>query len=76
MQVNTYKCDVCGALKKEANHWFMAATGMTGDARFIVVPWGSSLPGSADDHSHLCGMGCVVKAMQSEMTREGAASSV
>ena len=74
MQVNTYKCDVCGALKKEANHWFMAGTGMIGDARFIVVPWGGSLPGGAT--LHLCGIGCATKAMQSKMTREGAASSV
>ena len=76
MQVDTYKCDVCGALKKEANHWFIATTGMVGYARFIIVPWGGSLPGSADDFLHLCGMGCAIKAMQSEMTRGESASSV
>lgn len=64
MEFISYKCDECGAVKAEANHWFLACI-MFGP-RFVITPWGSELPDTASP-LHLCGLSCAVKAMQKSM---------
>lgn len=42
--VNTFTCKVCGAQKKDANHWYMAAILEESGARFAVLtPWNIEL---------------------------------
>jgi len=66
-QVTTFRCDECGKLKTDANHWFRAARLEL--QRFVIVGWDSTLsdfqnPGMDHlDELHLCGMECAHKAM-------------
>jgi hypothetical protein len=65
-QVSTYRCDTCGKLKEDANHWYRAVK--TDEPRFVVVPWaGALLPGAETSVLHFCGTGCAVKAMVKAM---------
>jgi hypothetical protein len=76
MEVSTFKCDECGRLKQETNHWFRATAVHQG---FVIVAWdfltvqdGRALPivkrdGRALPEIHLCGMECAVKAMTKAM---------
>jgi hypothetical protein len=70
--VFTSRCDECGKLKQEANHWFRAVK--SHDPRFVIVPWEVNLdpdPDAGDESLHLCGMGCAVKAMSKAMEQSG-----
>lgn len=56
----TYVCDVCGATRKEANHWFLAWPMPNGC--LMIAPW--DVPQSTGYHDlpdmkHLCGQVCV-----------------
>lgn len=61
----TITCDVCGAVKRETNHWWQAMVNV-GLRAMLVQPifgeigWGG--PGMGDANSevvHLCGQDCV-----------------
>jgi len=73
-EVKTFRCDVCGKLKKEANHWFRALVYV--GPRFEIVSWGAPsicpqiLNGWIELNpvqQHLCGMECAQKAMAKAM---------
>ncbi len=72
----TYICDICGAKRKEANHWFSARLGYARGTPSSVTfqRWEDS-----DEHdSHLCGQECVHKMLDkwmSEPTSSPAQSS-
>lgn len=79
-EVSTFRCDECGKLKEEANHWYKALVFRPPPAasnRFMVEPWDSPNLGVAikgeigwvapERVLHLCGMGCAVKAMTKAM---------
>ena len=86
-EVSTFRCDECGKLKEEANHWFKAARlqvdridNPAGTPRFMILTWGDAvspdLRGPRGDigrleYLHLCGMGCAVKAMTKVMEQSG-----
>ena len=56
----TYVCDVCGATRKDANHWFLAWSMPNGC--LMLAPWDvPQSPGYHDqpDMKHLCGQVCV-----------------
>ena len=61
----TYTCDVCGAGKLTANHWFRALIAKPG--RFLIVPWVQST-GRPKLEIHLCGLECAHKAMAKALT--------
>jgi hypothetical protein len=61
-EVTTYRCDVCGKLKQEANHWYLAHANA---ARFVIHRWDLEL--NYDPKLHLCGMECAQKAMAKAM---------
>lgn len=72
----TYHCDVCGAVKKESNHWFRAlvtklldgtAVQLHAGPRFSIVPWERST-GRPKLEIHLCGLECAHKAMDRALT--------
>jgi hypothetical protein len=65
-EVTTYKCDVCGKLKQEANHWFRGQ--QTPGRWFTVLRW--DCDGAASE-LHLCGQECVQKAMTKAMQQAG-----
>ncbi len=67
-KVESYRCDICGTLKKEANHWFVA----------VRVPYGAHIyvwdaPCAGHDHeniAHLCGSECATKFMMRCLSQE------
>ncbi len=64
MVVETFKCDICGKVKGEENHWFCATGQFTPDAQVVIGSWHSrgKFP---EPHlvRHLCGMDCAQKFM-------------
>ena len=72
-EVSTFRCDECGKLKEEANHWFRAAE-IAGPC-FMLMTWGDSeeliSPDEIEKTLHLCGMGCALKAMAKAMEQSG-----
>lgn len=69
-EVSTFRCDVCGKLKEQANHWYRGC--QTDEPRFVIVSWdaASVLP-AHHPVLHFCGMECAVKAMQKAMEQNG-----
>ena len=59
MKVTTYKCDVCGQIKGENNHWFRIAAGASG---LELSAWATS-PAAASAVD-LCSDQCVIKTVQ------------
>lgn len=69
MNFNSYKCDGCGAVKQEANHWFVVrieSHGVdNGEGRlvatgFLIFPWDAKLA-DVKDSLHYCGSSCLQK---------------
>jgi hypothetical protein len=58
----TYNCDVCGAQRKEANHWFVAIISTVGVS---IITWESAArDGKLDyDVKYLCGQACAHKLL-------------
>lgn len=68
MEFTSYKCDECGKVKGESNHWFWCAR--VPGPRFVVAAWDCvNCDPSVEivEVKHLCGMGCAVKAMTKAM---------
>lgn len=63
-KIETYKCDVCGVLKGETNHWFKISMGTAYAivAKFDVAETGESL-------SHVCGQSCAQHKLNEFMGR-------
>ena len=59
MKVTTYKCDVCGQIKGENNHWFRVEAGSAG---LELNAWGTA-PATASTVD-LCSDQCVIKTVQ------------
>ncbi len=59
MRVETYKCDVCGRVKGENNHWFRVCTAGPG---LELHAWGTIA--STETTVDLCSDECVVKTVQ------------
>jgi hypothetical protein len=51
-----YVCDECGAVRKDANHWFVMDNSLP--TILTVRPF---TPENAKHGKHLCGEGCVTK---------------
>jgi hypothetical protein len=64
----TYVCDVCGATRKEANHWFLVLPEVEGLIK--IAGWDSNICDGYRDQSgvkHLCGQACVHSVMDAWM---------
>lgn len=62
-----FTCDICGAVRKEANHWFTAQRELVAKQTWLTLwPWptGHKAEGNI---SHLCGESCVLKFVQQYM---------
>lgn len=65
MKVETYACDICGAQRKDANHWFKAYR-LNGVVGIVIVSWevtvvSGKLELSVHSEAHLCGADCVTQ---------------
>jgi hypothetical protein len=65
-EVTTYKCDECGKLKQEGNHWFKAISGR--GKWFFVINWGNDFPDLRGPRLDLCGLECAHKAMEKALS--------
>lgn len=68
-QLNTVTCDECGALKREANHWFKAIASKELH-RFEICPFREELTGYPENGKReldLCSESCAVKVMSRAM---------
>jgi hypothetical protein len=65
MKVDTYKCDVCGRIKGENNHWFRIDTGPSG---LELNAWGV-MPATVNSVD-LCSDQCVIKIVQKFLTNQ------
>lgn len=63
MKVDTYKCDICGQIKGENNHWFRIDTGVMG---LELNAWGVMSPTATT--IDLCSDQCVIKVVQKWLT--------
>ncbi len=73
MIVITYRCDVCGQLKRETNNWFLVRT-TTEPAGAAIFPFSHD---SRDDQGvcHCCGADCLARAVMRWAARHGAAAT-
>lgn len=69
MKVEQYKCDVCGTLKGEPNHWFIIRLG----GAFHIYPWdfygGEDEDTSIEREQHVCGNACAQKRLEEWMAK-------
>jgi len=70
--VNTFRCDICGTVKQESNHWFRAFR--VPGPRWTLVPWELHKRDEAAEEQHLCGIPCASKAMARVMEQPEEAS--
>jgi hypothetical protein len=69
MRYTTFKCDECGALKKQTNHWWVVKPRAGVDGDLIISPMTPNLP---DETVTVCGRECAQKAIErwmGEVTR-------
>ncbi len=64
-----YTCDVCGAEKREANHWWLCVVNEDG---FQLAPWGSTWYDSKQrpkvTPQHICGQDCATRKLSEFMS--------
>lgn len=59
MKVDSYKCDGCGNLKGDLNHWFRVVN----EGRALeVYPWSAGYDNK--EERHYCSDACITKAVQ------------
>jgi hypothetical protein len=67
MEFPAFKCDECGAIKQEVNHWWKLQRVEDG---IVLRPFATQdCPGGQDvsEPLHLCGTQCVLKAISKAM---------
>lgn len=78
-KVESYVCDVCGAVKGEKNHWFRMV--IDEDTGLWMKEWSGTMfdnKGNFAPHLHLCSDECVTRKVQqflSEKQNETAVKS-
>jgi hypothetical protein len=65
MRVDTFKCDVCGRIKGENNHWFRIDASGNG---LELHGWGAVQAGEST--VDLCSDLCVIKTVQQWLTAQ------
>ena len=65
-ELTSYRCDECGRMKGESNHWYIAEH-RPGIRTFIVAEWGCHNIVGEFKMLHLCGLPCAMKSLQKAM---------
>lgn len=60
-----YRCDECGKLKGEVNHWWMSSIGTMS---FYLQRW---VDDHATNYTHFCSQECATKALAKFMQEGG-----
>jgi hypothetical protein len=64
MEVTEIKCDLCGTVKGETNHWIDCITVPASDTDGIAFgPFGASVSDPLIKKEHLCGEACTTKRL-------------
>lgn len=63
MKVESYKCDGCGKMKGETNHWWImyASRDLDNAPMFQIYTWPSGTP--SDGVKHICSQECAIKTI-------------
>ena len=69
MKIDTYRCDVCGMIKGENNHWFRIDRN---EFRLELTAWGVVPPTATS--VDLCSDECVIKMVGKFLTQQATAS--
>lgn len=62
----SFVCDICGAERKDANHWFVARET---DGMLMFLHWDEAAICRANT-AHLCGQSCAHKALDRFLAQE------
>ncbi len=62
-----YKCDGCGAVKGDVNHWWVGW--VESDGQISIAPWDSE-EAAIIDRKHFHGAECVHKFVSEAMTKK------
>lgn len=68
----TYHCDICGAERKEANHWFLVEEIPNGC--LMLIPWDIPQSEGFRDQTqfkHVCGETCAHSIVDAWMSKSG-----
>ncbi len=65
MRIDTFKCDVCGTIKGENNHWFRIESGAGG---LQVGAWKTMTETAST--VDLCSDACVIRVVQKWLTAQ------
>lgn len=71
-QKTIFRCDVCGAEKKEANHWFIGfevERSLSEPENLRIEPW-EWARAELTYAIHLCGSQCVQKRVQEFLSKQ------
>jgi hypothetical protein len=63
MKIEVYKCDVCGTVKGESNHWYL---GTSHTDSFNIFPWEDAI---GDSIKHICGRQCAQKFLETWLSK-------
>lgn len=68
MRIETYKCDICGVVRAEANHWLLAGVAEASRGRiWSIRDWNEDV--AHESAIHLCGSVCAHKALDKHLAR-------
>lgn len=60
MIVTQFKCDQCGAIRQDSNHWFVV--GQSNGGEMLLTNWNPNIA-QHDEAQHICGAGCLLKVV-------------
>lgn len=74
---NPYKCDECGALKQDVNHWWLLLLGYRLfpnwppilDSSFLLIRWDVDIA-DRDGVVHLCSQKCAIARLDKWMSEK------
>jgi hypothetical protein len=69
LKIETFKCDGCGIMKGENNHWFEFVPADPKVTRYCItiIPFPKD---PVNDSRHLCSDQCVIKAVQQWLSEQ------
>jgi hypothetical protein len=70
MNKQVYVCDVCGAERKEANHWFLAESSpVSTSINFLEWDYSDGIHRDISGVKHICGQVCAHKLLDEFLSK-------